>query len=48
MKKGIGKKEKTPSHITQTDLEKKVTEGAKKAVQEYRGVFERLSEYDRK
>lgn len=44
----IPKNIKTEKKPRQTDLEKKVTEGAKKAVQEYRAVFERLSEYDRK
>lgn len=28
-------------------LERKVVEGAQKAVEEYRGVFERLAKYDR-
>ena len=32
---------------TREELEKKVVEGAKKAVQDYRAVFERLAEYDR-
>lgn len=44
-----GKKgtKKTRPILTREDLEKKAIEGAKKAVREYRGVFERLAEYDR-
>ena len=30
------------------DLDRKAVEGAEKAVREYRRVFERLAEYDRK
>lgn len=33
--------------LQRDELEKKVVEGAKKAVKEYRRVFERLAEYDR-
>ena len=33
--------------LRREQLEKRAVEGAKKAVREYRRVFERLSEYDR-
>ncbi|GEM_PF-2527583 len=36
-----------PAPLTREELEKKVVEGAEKAVREYRRVFERLAEYDR-
>lgn len=33
--------------VTRKELEEKAVQGAKKAVEEYRRVFERLAEYDR-
>ena len=45
----IGKGNKKSSERLQGEaLEKKAVEGAEKAVREYRRVFERLAEYDRK
>ncbi len=39
---------KTPApSLKREELEKKAVEGAKKAIKEYRQVFERLAEYDR-
>jgi len=40
-------KERSVKILKREELEKKAVEGAKKAVQEYRHVFERLAEYDR-
>lgn len=41
------KQEKSRPPLGREELEKKAVEGAKKAVKEYRRVFERLAEYDR-
>ena len=43
------KEETAPKNkkLNKEELERKVVEGAKKAVEEYRGVFDRLAEYDR-
>jgi hypothetical protein len=41
------KEKKTQPVLKRADLERKAVEGAEKAVQEYRRVFERLAEYDR-
>lgn len=49
-KKSLGKaekREKTPPMTERRVLEEKAIEGAKKAIREYRRVFERLSEHDR-
>lgn len=40
------KKKEEPTQ-ERAELEKKAVEGAKKAVKDYRRVFERLAEYDR-
>ncbi|MBI3589628.1 MAG: hypothetical protein HY093_04435 [Candidatus Liptonbacteria bacterium] len=45
--KKMEKKRLLVSPIEREELEKKAVEGAKKAVKEYRRVFERLAEYDR-
>jgi len=45
MKKSILHKKELSQ--TKKDLEKKVQEGAKKALKDYANVFKRLAEYDR-
>ena len=37
----------TTEQKSRYELEKKVVEGAEKALREYRGVFERIAEFDR-
>lgn len=46
VKKKKGEEKKAPI-LKRADLEKKVVEGARKTVKQYRRVFERLAEYDR-
>lgn len=43
----ITEKQKKTDFCKRQELEKKAVEGAKKAIKEYRRVFDRLSEYDR-
>ncbi len=45
--RGKKKTEKQSVVLTQAELERKAVEGAKKALKDYRRVFERLAEYDR-
>ena len=46
--KSAPKKQKVESvKISRQDLERKVVDGARKAVKDYSRVFERLAEYDR-
>ncbi|MCR4275497.1 MAG: hypothetical protein NUV83_01950 [Candidatus Wolfebacteria bacterium] len=45
--KKSAKKEVKTVPLNKAELEKKAIEGAKKAIKDYRRVFERLAEYDR-
>jgi hypothetical protein len=45
--RNIFSKTQSPKKLNRKDLEKRAIEGAKKAVTDYKRVFERLAEYDR-
>ena len=41
------KLQKQNKKLTRKEIEQKAVEGAKKVLREYRGLFERLAQYDR-
>ena len=43
----FSKKQQKPPRASKEEINRLAVEGAKKAVNEYRQVFERLAEYDR-